>query len=181
MEPVRLRAKVVHGFGRGSKTLGFPTANMEIRWDQENNLENLDQDERAVLDFARGCQPGIYYAWAQVVDGADQGVYKVAMSVGWNPTFSDVKARTIEPWILHDYAADFYGCELRVVVCGYVRPEIKFDVFDELIAAIRADGEFCAEALDSEECAALARDAFFDPVVEQKEKDEATLRPAVAA
>ena len=29
--PVRLRAKVVHGFGRGSKQLGFPTANLQIR------------------------------------------------------------------------------------------------------------------------------------------------------
>ena len=31
-EPIRLRAEVVHGFGRGSKLLGFPTANMKVRW-----------------------------------------------------------------------------------------------------------------------------------------------------
>lgn len=47
IDPVPLRAEVIHGFGRGSKVslppaatthhtpfqvLGFPTANMRIRW-----------------------------------------------------------------------------------------------------------------------------------------------------
>ena len=32
------------------------------------------------------------------------------MSVGWNPTFKDLKYKTIEPWILHDFEEDFYGC-----------------------------------------------------------------------
>ena len=30
-------------------------------------------------------------------------VHKVAMSMGWNPTFTDVKAKTVEPWILHTF------------------------------------------------------------------------------
>ena len=30
VEPVVLVAKVVHGFGRGSKELGIPTANMDM-------------------------------------------------------------------------------------------------------------------------------------------------------
>ena len=33
--PHKLRAEVIHGFGRGSTELGFPTANMQIRWDAE--------------------------------------------------------------------------------------------------------------------------------------------------
>lgn len=44
--PVRLRGKVVHGFGRGSKELGFPTANIEIRnlfeWMAKRCLDILD-------------------------------------------------------------------------------------------------------------------------------------------
>ena len=28
------------------------------------------------------------------------------MSMGWNPTFDDVKAKTVEPWILHDFDED---------------------------------------------------------------------------
>merc|ERR1712176_1103694 len=95
MEPLpRLKSKVVPGFGRGSKLLGFPTANMEVRWDMESEPEKLKPEERDILNFARTCEAGIYYAWAQVSDGPDKGVYKTAMSVGWNPTFTDVKAKT---------------------------------------------------------------------------------------
>mmetsp|Transcript_14925 Transcript_14925/g.26158 ORF Transcript_14925/g.26158 Transcript_14925/m.26158 type:complete len:186 (+) Transcript_14925:56-613(+) len=162
MEPMpRLKASVVHGFGRGSKMLGFPTANMDVRWEA---AEKLNEQEETILDFAKRCEPGIYYAWAQVADGPDRGVYKAAMSVGWNPTFTDVKAKTVEPWILHDYAEDFYGSELRLVVCGFVRPEAKFEKFDDLIVAIREDGEFCREALDESSLAELAHDAFFVPM-----------------
>jgi len=162
LEPMpRLRAKVAHGFGRGSKVLGFPTANMEVRWDQEDNPDALAPDEQQVLEFAKSCQPGIYYAWAQVASGPDRGVYKTAMSIGWNPTFTDVKAKTIEPWILHDFAEDFYGEELRLIVCGFVRPELKFDDFGDLITAIREDGVYCGEALDQPVCAAVREDEFF--------------------
>ena len=38
--PVRLRGKVVRGFGRGSKELGFPTANIEIRGAKEMELSS---------------------------------------------------------------------------------------------------------------------------------------------
>eukprot|EP00425_Heterocapsa_triquetra_P028512 CAMPEP_0195098950 /NCGR_PEP_ID=MMETSP0448-20130528/57975_1 /TAXON_ID=66468 /ORGANISM="Heterocapsa triquestra, Strain CCMP 448" /LENGTH=201 /DNA_ID=CAMNT_0040133739 /DNA_START=30 /DNA_END=635 /DNA_ORIENTATION=+ len=165
LEPMpRLRAKVVHGFGRGSKVLGFPTANMEIKWEQEASPEALAPHEREVLEFASTCETGIYYAWAQVVNGTDRGVHKAAMSVGWNPTFADMKAKTVEPWILHDFPEDFYDCELRLVVCGYVRPELKFDKFDDLITAIREDGDFCKEALDAPSCAEVKTDAHFLPL-----------------
>merc|ERR1712129_664712 len=161
-------AKIVHGFGRGSKTLGFPTANMEVRWDQEKDTEALQQHEKEILDFAKNCETGIYYAWAQVANGPDRQVYKTAMSIGWNPTFNDVKTKVIEPWILHDFKEDFYDCELRLVVCGFVRPEITFDNFDELIKAIREDGDFCSEALDAEPAANLKSDSFFVDVAEAK-------------
>uniref|UniRef100_A0A7S4PUV5 riboflavin kinase n=1 Tax=Alexandrium monilatum TaxID=311494 RepID=A0A7S4PUV5_9DINO len=162
LEPMpRLRAKVVHGFGRGSKVLGFPTANMEVRWDKEQEPETLEPHEREILEFAQSCRAGIYYAWAQVSNGPDRGVYKAAMSVGWNPTFTDVKRKTIEPWILHDYTEDFYECELRLIICGFVRPELKFDKFEDLIVAIREDGDFCGEALAAAPCADVASDGFF--------------------
>mmetsp|Transcript_45979 Transcript_45979/g.99873 ORF Transcript_45979/g.99873 Transcript_45979/m.99873 type:complete len:194 (-) Transcript_45979:33-614(-) len=157
----RLRARVVHGFGRGSKMLGFPTANMHVDWEMRDKPEELEKDARDVLEFAQNCQAGIYYAWAQVADGKDRGVYKVAMSVGWNPTFTDVKTKTIEPWILHDFEEDFYNCELRLLICGFVRPEAKFDVFDDLVTAIREDGDFCRAALDEPKLAEMARDPFF--------------------
>mmetsp|Transcript_15959 Transcript_15959/g.37776 ORF Transcript_15959/g.37776 Transcript_15959/m.37776 type:complete len:196 (+) Transcript_15959:45-632(+) len=163
LEPApQLRAKVVRGFGRGSKLLGFPTANMEVRWDAASDPSKLAPEEKDVLEFARNCEPGIYYGWAQVASGfKDRGVYKTAMSVGWNPTFPDVKAKTIEPWILHDYDDDFYDCELRLIVCGFVRPEAKFADFNDLIIAIREDGEYCREALEEAAVKKLAAEPFF--------------------
>jgi hypothetical protein len=30
-----------------------------------------------------------------------------------------------EPWILHKFSEDFYGEELRLIVVGYIRPEVS--------------------------------------------------------
>ncbi|KAH8048544.1 riboflavin kinase [Aureococcus anophagefferens] len=131
--PAKLAGTVVHGFGRGSAQLGFPTANLAINWAEQ--LDTLTDEERDVRRFVDENRTGIYAAWAQVASGADRGVYKVAMS------------------------ADFYDQRLKLVVVGYVRPELKFDSFDELIREIRADGDFCGAALDGH--AAWPADAHF--------------------
>lgn len=71
--PAKLAGRVVRGFGRGSSQLGFPTANMEIRWDVTNTLRgSLDHVARNVLAFAEKTPCGIYAAWARVCDGPDQ-------------------------------------------------------------------------------------------------------------
>ena len=36
-----------------------------------------------------------------------------------------------EVHILHEFASDFYGLEIRVVVLGYVRPEYNYDSMGE--------------------------------------------------
>ena len=61
--------------------------------------------------------------------------------------FGDLERKTVEAWLLHDFAADFYGRTLRLLVVGYVRPELKFDSLDGLVAAIRADGDFVEREL----------------------------------
>ena len=155
--PIQLCGRVVHGFGRGSAKLGFPTANLGINWADEGAAATAE--ERAVRRFVDGHRTGIYAAWAQVADGADRGVYKVAMSVGWNPHFGDLERKTIEAWLLHDFDADFYDRTLKLVVVGFVREELKFGSLDELIREIRADGDFCAAALDAH--AAWRTDPFF--------------------
>lgn len=163
--PVLLRSKVIHGFGRGSKLLGFPTANMEIKWEpaatEMETAVELSADEAAVRRFIDGCNTGIYAALACVEDGPDAGVYKAAVSVGWNPTFTDVKAKTIEPWILHEFEDDFYECHLKLMVLGYIRPELKFTTLDALIAEIKADGEFTETELDKTAYAGCTDDPFF--------------------
>jgi hypothetical protein len=62
--PVRYTGEVTHGFGRGSRQLGFPTANLT-----------------PITATIQGLVPGVYAAWAEM-DGTR---YQAAVSVGWNP------------------------------------------------------------------------------------------------
>ena len=66
---------------------------------------------------------GIYYGFANVDGGP---VYKMVMSIGWNPYYKNVK-KSMEAHLLHVFPEDFYGSLLRVCVLGYVRPECSFN------------------------------------------------------
>ena len=66
-----VKGRVVRGFGRGSKQLGFPTANL---------------DSNDAKGFVDNFPTGIYAGWARVLLGPDSHVYPAAISVGWNPT-----------------------------------------------------------------------------------------------
>ncbi|CAK9069516.1 unnamed protein product [Durusdinium trenchii] len=167
--PVRLRGKVVHGFGRGSKELGFPTANLEIQeesWESkaEEATATSSGDQRALRHFAESHRTGIYCAFGSIEEGVGgEEVHPVAMSMGWNPTFEDVKAKTIEPWILHHFDEDFYDCHLRLLVVAYVRPEVKFESLEQLKAEIGKDGDFCRMSLEIPSLACFKEDPFLKP------------------
>lgn len=147
--PLLLASTVVHGFGRGSKQLGIPTANMDMAH-VGPQVETLPT--------------GIYYGWAYL---PERGVMaKACSSIGYNPQFSN-KQKTVralfvaclldryavplnwlarsrrrlnpnttissqfllqvEPHLIHDFGEeDFYGESLRFLICGYVRPEWSF-------------------------------------------------------
>jgi FAD synthase len=65
--PLLLSGEVVKGFGRGSKELGVPTANLPVE-----ALGNVLDDIPA----------GVYYGWASV--GSDGSApCKMVMSIGW--------------------------------------------------------------------------------------------------
>jgi riboflavin kinase len=69
--PFFASGRVVKGFGRGSKTLGTPTANFE----------------QSIVDLLPADLPkGIYFGWAQVNRSP---VYKMVTSIGWNPYFGN--------------------------------------------------------------------------------------------
>lgn len=71
--PYFTSTKVVKGFGRGSKTLGIPTANF---------------DQHVINDLPHTLRTGIYFGWAQVMQ-AEKQVYEMVTSVGWNPYFKN--------------------------------------------------------------------------------------------
>ncbi len=62
--------------------------------------------------------------------------------------------------MLHNFEQDFYGHTLRLVVCGYIRPEANFTSLEALIAQIHGDADVARAALDVEPYAALREDAF---------------------
>ncbi len=79
-----------------------------------------------------------------------------------NPFYGN-KSKTVEPHLLHSFPEDFYGQELRLVVSGYLRPELNFPSLDALIAAIHSDIETARAELDREGQRALAGDEGLAP------------------
>ena len=71
----------------------------------------------------------------------------MVMSLGKNPFF-DNAARSLEVHILHLFVQDFYGCDLRIVILGYIRPEKGYDSLEALVDDIRIDCEVARKSLD---------------------------------
>jgi riboflavin kinase len=104
--PTRLAATVVHGFKRGSKELGIPTA-------------NLSMDELG--HRGHSMSTGIYFGYARL----GGNIYETVVSVGWNPYYKNER-KTIEAHLLARMD-DFYGEKLDVLLLGYLRDEMNFE------------------------------------------------------
>ena len=150
-----LSGTVIKGFGRGSKELGIPTANLDAKC-----VKDVDDKEDSNL------VSGIYCGFAS--KGLEREVHPMVMSIGWNPFYKN-KERTCEPWILHDFESDFYGEELRLVVCAYIRPEQNFTSLEDLVARIHEDARVTREALQEDRFESLKSHAFLKPKEAAKE------------
>ncbi|MFO1142419.1 MAG: bifunctional riboflavin kinase/FAD synthetase [Amaricoccus sp.] len=113
----RIEGQVQHGDKRG-RELGFPTANLS-------------------LDGLNPPRFGVYAAVVDVLDGPHRGRYRAAVSVGVRPTFGE-NVPNLEAYLL-DFDGDLYGAELSVALVAYLRPELKFDGVEPLIARMQAD------------------------------------------
>ena len=105
---------------------------------------------------------GIYFGWAQRSGGSDPSrLYKSAVSIGWNPYYKN-KKKTIEPHLIHDFKGEkFYGETLKLMICGFLRPEKNFNGLDELVAAIKQDIENSSTRLDEKEYQELRKSKFW--------------------
>jgi riboflavin kinase len=152
--PIYMEGTVVTGYGRGSAQLGVPTANL------------------SPVDVGReieGLPSGVYFGWAQLQTGGDsviedRSVHKMVMNIGKRPTFvkdngPDV---SVEAHVMHTYQGDFYGKKMKVILVGYLRPEMKFDGLDALLRRIQTDIGISKSQLDSVAWRSFADDAFFD-------------------
>lgn len=119
--PLLLDGQVVKGFGRGSKQLGVPTANVEMTEENKQKTQSL--------------VPGVYAAKAllKLTDSEEVQEHLCAMSIGWNPVYDNAE-KTIEAFLVHDFEGEeFYGANLSLTVTGFIRAEALFSDFDALI------------------------------------------------
>ena len=124
----RISGIVIKGDQRG-RDLGFPTANMAL---VDLHLPKL----------------GIYAVWVDVLTGPHKGSYRGAASLGTRPTFGE-NVPNLEVFIF-DFDGDLYGAELSVALVDYIRPELKFDGIEQLIAQMNDDCAQIAKILDAE-------------------------------
>lgn len=190
--PLKLDGKVIKGFGRGSKDLGIPTANIPIEGLSVGGNENLES--------------GVYYGWAGISPcnatqqnppsdissyklmtsdvlkdlqtilssetpstSSTQGtVYPMVMSIGWNPFYKNT-VRSVEVHIMQDFDTDFYGSHMNLLILGFIRPELDYVSKESLIADIKTDIDVAGRSLSRPAYVTLARDPY---LVEFEGKDE---------
>ncbi|KAH8857963.1 Riboflavin kinase [Schistosoma japonicum] len=134
--------KVVHGFGRGSKQLGIPTANLE---------------EFIVDQIPDSVKNGIYFGWAKL---NNTPVYKMVMSIGWNPYFKNAK-RSMEVHILHHFEENFYGDTIKLIAVKFSRPELDFPSITDLIKQIHIDISEANSFLNKSEAVFWSKHEYF--------------------
>lgn len=115
--PYSIAGRVMHGDGIG-RTLGFPTANIQMKHRR----------------------PALSGVFAVSVEGlADHPVAGVA-NVGVRPTVTSAARPTLEVH-LFGWNRDCYGAHLRVHFLNKLRDETKFESLDALTAQIAQDAE----------------------------------------
>lgn len=125
--PVRMTSIAIRGFGRGSKDLGIPTANLDcdrLKMVPTNGIEKSSSSSTTVTtseeqqssslanvitygDFPTGiywgfCRIGEKMAAASNGSNPDESkgaVFKAAISIGYNPTYGN-EHKTIEPHLI---------------------------------------------------------------------------------
>lgn len=118
-----LRETVQPGRGDGAN-MGFATANLQV------------------VPHDRVLGEGVYAAYA-LVDGER---YKAAVSVGVSPTFEATSTANIEVHIL-DFSGDLVGRDIVVEFVKHLRPMIKFETTEELIATVTANIQWVRDNL----------------------------------
>lgn len=54
------------------------------------------------------------------------------LSLGLNPQF-ETEEETVEAYIMHDFDADFYGGQMQLLMCGYLRASKGYPDMETLI------------------------------------------------
>ena len=117
--PYRLTGRVVKGQQLG-RTLGFPTANLDLPGDK----------------FLPAY--GVYSVWVEGLNPSSPEALPGVMNLGLRPTVHGTHP-TAEVHLLDWSGAEFYGQTLQVVLAHYLRPEQKFPSLEVLKHQIQED------------------------------------------
>ncbi len=137
----RFLGRVYHGDGRG-RSLGFPTANLEI-------LQDIMPP------------PGVYPARARILDleaprMGEAGDFRVLrrtewqsgiLNFGYRPTFQGGESQALPELHLFDFDGDLYGRQVEVALGPRIREEKAFDSAETLKKQIAEDVKVCREKL----------------------------------
>jgi len=176
--PLRMEGKVISGFGRGSKELGIPTANIPVDHPDVPHTANTTTPHDWITDI----KSGVYFGWAAInlppshpnytaplsqSNGDEQqqssssssssataaaaafSIYPMVMSIGYNPFYKNT-VRSAEVHVLHRFDADFYGVDMRLLITGFIREEKDYAGLEALIADIEFDCEVAKRSLARE-------------------------------
>ena len=139
-EGLLLHGIVANGYGRGSKKLGFPTA----------NLPHFNR----ILENSK-IKNGVYFGFANL--SPDSMILPVVTNIGFSPTFtgSENKIRIAEAHLIAPTSnglSDFYGKKLGLFLIGFIREEQKFPSLDALKLQIQNDVDLtkllCSNAIN---------------------------------
>lgn len=83
----------------------------------------------------------------------------MVMSIGYNPFYKNT-VRSAEVHVLHKFQKDFYGCEARVLILGYVRPEYDYVSVESLVEDINTDIEVARKSLERQGWKKSADDGY---------------------
>jgi len=112
--------RVVYGDKRG-RTIGFPTANIELLSEHKLIPKN-----------------GVYFVSAEVKENKYFGM----MNIGNRPTIAENEGVFIEV-NLFGFNDNIYGETMKTEVISFLRDEKKFSSLDELIEQLKKDKETC--------------------------------------
>lgn len=185
--PLKIRGPVIKGFGRGSRELGIPTANIPLSGLSINGHSDLDSgiyygfctldhstippstttsttvspaaDDKSVPPKSSShAVLDLDYA-ASTPTSSRSPVYPTVLSIGYNPYYKNT-TRSIEIHILASFDKDFYGAELSLIILGFIRPEYDYVSKDALVEDIREDIRISQRSLAREAYEACKSDPW---------------------
>ncbi|CAI7645688.1 unnamed protein product [Penicillium palitans] len=158
--PIRLSGPVIKGFGRGSKDLGIPTANIPA----DDLSEKHPELTTGVYYGVVALDPKTYHHETSEGSTSTAVVLPAVLSIGYNPFYKNT-VRSVEIHIMpaltepsptaagqeghtkFNRLPDFYKTRLNLLILGYIRPEFDYVSLEALVEDIRVDCEVARESL----------------------------------